>query len=437
VAGGGWARVYEPAIRRARGLGKAPKNPIRTATCNATPIATCWWSAPDRRVCRGARRPTAGARVILCDEQAEFGGSLLHDRRRRGQAAATWVADAVAELAAARNVTLLPRTTAFGYFAQNFVGAGRAVTDHLAEPDARQPRERLWQVRAKEVVLATGAIERPLVFPATTGRASCWPRRRAPISTATASRPERGRWSSTDNDDAYRRRSTSTRRRRDRGDRDLRKSRTAGRRCGQAAGHRGQAGDDDPRTHGRLRVKSADLAPVAGGRGERVACDLLLMSGGWTPSVHLFSQSRGKVVFDEALGAFVPGAVGAARTLGGRVQGDVRPGACVAEGRAAGEAAAKAARAGAIESAAPSPFRPRSRRLPRQEAKGSARRSSTSRTTSRQGPPLAVREGFRSIEHVKRYTTTGMATDQGKTSNMNALSPSPPTRSASRCRRSG
>src|SRR5262249_6138170 len=108
-----------------------------------------------------------GACVILCDEQAEFGGSLLAETEASidGELASAWLANAVAALADCRNVTLLPRTTAFGYYPHNMVGLAERVTDHLSHPDANSPRERLWQVRAKEVVLATGAIERPLVFP--------------------------------------------------------------------------------------------------------------------------------------------------------------------------------------------------------------------------------------------------------------------------------
>ena len=109
----------------------------------------------------------AGARVILFDDQAEFGGSLLAETKARidGAAASVWLAATLAELAASPRVTLLPRTQAFGLYAQNFIGAEQRLTDHLAAPDPSLPRERLWQVRAKRIVLATGAFERPLVFP--------------------------------------------------------------------------------------------------------------------------------------------------------------------------------------------------------------------------------------------------------------------------------
>ena len=97
---------------------------------------------------------------MLCDEQPEFGGSLLDDPAVRidGALAADWIEQAVATLGARSNVTLLPRTTAFGYFPHNMIGLNERITEHLAAPDPSLPRERLWQVRAKRVVIAAGSI---------------------------------------------------------------------------------------------------------------------------------------------------------------------------------------------------------------------------------------------------------------------------------------
>ena len=104
---------------------------------------------------------------MLCDEQAELGGSLLAagDATIDGKPAQSWLAETIASLARHDNVALLPRTTAFGYFPHNLLALAERVTEHLADPAPNLPRERLWQVRAKEVVIAAGAIERPLVFP--------------------------------------------------------------------------------------------------------------------------------------------------------------------------------------------------------------------------------------------------------------------------------
>ena len=161
-----WHRLYEPAIRQAAGLGRAPEaaDPDRYlhqyAHCDLLVIGG---GPAGLAAALGASQ--TGQRVILCDEQAEFGGSLLTDAGVTidGWLAGDWVREALGTLGA--SITLLPRTTAFGWYPDNLIGLAERVTDHLADAGDRLPRERLWQVRAARVVLATGAIERPLVFP--------------------------------------------------------------------------------------------------------------------------------------------------------------------------------------------------------------------------------------------------------------------------------
>ncbi|MGH7212181.1 MAG: 2Fe-2S iron-sulfur cluster-binding protein, partial [Acetobacteraceae bacterium] len=165
--GGAWHKVYEPMIRRAAGLGTAPAEPdpdiytqryafrdVLVIGAGAAGIAAALAASAD------------GARVMLVDEQSECGGGLLADADALidGAPASVWLAQTLAVLAARPNVTILARTTAFGYFSQNFVGLAERLTDHLEQAAPGRARERLWKVRAKRVVLATGAIERPLVF---------------------------------------------------------------------------------------------------------------------------------------------------------------------------------------------------------------------------------------------------------------------------------
>ena len=167
---GAWTASYEPAIRAAAGLGRAPSVPdpdryvSRYAHCDVLVVG-----AGPAGLAAALAAAASGARVILCDEQAEPGGSLLaatRSPRSRAKPAQAWLAEALATLARAPRVTLLPRTTAFGYFAHNMRRPVRARDRSPRRARRRRlPRERLWQVRAKEVVLATGAIERPLVFP--------------------------------------------------------------------------------------------------------------------------------------------------------------------------------------------------------------------------------------------------------------------------------
>ena len=165
---GAWERLYEPLIRRAAGLGRAPTE--RDADHYANLFAHCDVAvvgAGPAGLAAALAAARGGARVMLFDEQSEPGGSLLDEKAARidGARAVDWLAATLAELRAAPNVALLPRTQIFGYYVQNFLAGLERVSDHFAEPDARLPRERLWQVRARRVVLATGAHERPLAFP--------------------------------------------------------------------------------------------------------------------------------------------------------------------------------------------------------------------------------------------------------------------------------
>jgi sarcosine oxidase subunit alpha len=429
---GAWERLYEPLIRRAAGLGRAPTE--RDADHYANLYAHCDVAvvgagpaglAAARAAARG------GARVMLFDEQAEPGGSLLAEKTARidGAPAADWLAAALAELRAAPNVALLPRTQIFGYYAQNFLAGLERIGDHLAEPDPRLPRERLWQVRARRVVLAAGAHERPLVFPDND---------RPGVLLADAARGYLARYGvkpgaravvATAHDSAYRAALELA----EAGVAiamiaDMRaKAEGEWPQAARNAGLRVETGAAIVGTRGRLRVSHALIAKRwsdgSPGPAEAVACDFIAMSGGWTPSVHLFSQSRGKLAYDEALQAFIPGVSVQAERSAGACRGVFGLADALADGAAAGAAA--------VGAPAPESFKVEGAPaahggfLGLAPARGDASRSTAfvdfQNDVTARDVTLATREGMRSIEHIKRYTTTGMATDQGKTSNMNAL----------------
>ncbi|HYB65198.1 MAG TPA: sarcosine oxidase subunit alpha family protein, partial [Steroidobacteraceae bacterium] len=444
-----WQRLYEPRIRAAAGLGRAPEqaDPDRYTTRFAHCEVLVVGAGPAGLAAAHAAA-ASGARVVLCDEQSEPGGSLLSghagdEATLEGRPAGLWLSDTVASLSRNPRVTLLARTTAFGYFPHNLVGLSQRLTDHLAAPAADAPRERQWQVRAREVVLATGALERPLVFPGND---------RPGIMLAGAARTFLNRYGAvpgtravvvTACDEAYRAALDLERAGVDIACiADVRASADgAWARRAREAGISVLAGVTVLGTHGRRRVTGIELARLESQRAagvETQPCDLVLMSGGLTPSVHLHSQSRGKLVWDQGLQAFLPGEPAEHSRSAGACRAVLALDAACADGAAAGAAAARDAlapgrsgvHAGAPpRSAAPQPPAPSATAaaagfvgaLPQPKRARSKAFVDWQNDVTTRDLALATREGFRSIEHVKRYTTTGMATDQGKTSNLNAL----------------
>jgi len=432
-----WTKVYEPRIRAAAGLGQSPTLPDpdryqqRYAHCDVLVIG-----AGPAGLTAALAAMESGARVIIVDEGTEFGGSLLTDLEARidGKSGWDWASSIIMGLGLSDRVTCLPRTTAFGYFADNMIGLCERITDHLAAPGDHLPRERLWQVRAKQVVLATGALERPMVFPEND---------RPGILMADAARTYLNRYGvmvgrkvlvATATDSAY----AAALDLKKAGVAipviaDLRPEGGALTAMARAEGIRVELGTTICDTFGRLRVFAATIGKLGAdgtvsGKTETLSCDTVIMSGGWTPTVSLFSQSRGKLAFDAETQSFVPGRAAEAQISVGAARGTFDLTAALNEGYAGGELAAKWAGrstmgaktfdATTLPSAGGQVLGalPHNRNAARVKAFVDFQHDVTAKDIK-----LAVREGFRSIEHVKRYTTTGMATDQGKTSNLNAL----------------
>ena len=428
-----WKKIYEPKIRAAAGLGVAPDQAdpdhyaSRFAHCEVLVVGG---GAAGLAAALAAAQ--SGARVMLCDEQAEFGGALRYEAGARidGSDGWTWAQATVEKLASLPNVRLLPRTTAFGYYAQNFVGLVERVTEHLARPDKDAPRERLWQIRARRVVLATGAIERHMVFADND---------RPGVMLASAARTYLNHYGVavgknvgvfTANNSAYhaaidlKKAGVSIAAIVDLRDNPSGAAVDQARALGIEINH----GRAVVKVGGRLRVSSMTIGPKNGGSQRTIAIDALLTSSGWTPSVHLFSQSRGKVAFDDATKRFLPGIYAQDCVSVGACNGTDSLEATVDEALAAGEKAAKDS--GAKAFSVPAVKVEAGEGWPGAmlgSGPGAGAGTTVKAFVDFQNDVTAkdirqaVHEGMRSIEHVKRFTTNGMATDQGKTSNMHGL----------------
>ena len=433
-----WHR-YEQMIRRASGFGVAPREPDpddyvkRNAHCDVLVVG-----AGPAGLAAALSSARAGARVILADEQAEFGGSLLGSSETiDGRPATAWVEAVVAELADMDEVRLLPRTTVTGYYDHNFLVACERLTDHLPKDGRRGPRERLWRIRARQVVIAAGAFERPLVF-SNNDRPGIM--QASSVSTYLnryAVRPGDRAVVFTNNDGAYR---TAL---------DLV---AAGVAVAAVVDPRPAPDGELPRrvhdagieviggsvvvdTQGKKRVRGVDVMGLdaAGdavqGAVRHLDCDLVAMSGGWSPAIHLHSQSGARVRYDDALACFVPGQSVQAERSAGAANGAFALSACLAEGAEAGASAARAAGIAAGPIAVPATSTPRESPIrplwlvPGTRPAGRAPKQFVDfqNDVGAADIMLAAREGYHSVEHVKRYTAMGFGTDQGKLGNINGL----------------
>ena len=425
-----WDRVYEPVIRRAAGLGVAPSEPDPdryTSRFAHTDVLVVGAGPAGLMAAREAAR--AGKRVTLVDEGAEMGGALLCEPSIgvEGRETWDWLDATLAELRE-RGVRLLSRTTAIGYYHRNFVALCERLTDHLAEPPAGAPRERMWKVRADHVVLAQGAIERPLVFDGND---------RPGVMLASAAQAFLNRHGVrvgdravvvTSHDSAWHVAFDLA----DAGTRieaivDTRAEVDSALLAGaEARGIPVLASHTVTGTQGRLRVRSVRVNPVEGGRvgaARTFSCDCLLMSGGWTPNVSLFSHTKGTLAWDDDLRAFLPDFTAEACRVVGAARGLWGLKAALEDGAVAGAACAGREARGGVEVERDRAGGGRTHEeLPTDRDPASAKAFvDFQNDVTAKDIRLAVREGFRSIEHVKRYTTNGMATDQGKLSNINGL----------------
>ena len=431
-----WKHVYEPVIRRAAGLGKA-------ATARDTDTYEHMHLHVDVLVIGGGlagivaaeAAAQSGAKVLLCDENPALGGIAdLTAGMISGACVADWLTPVVSRLAAMPNVHILTRTTVVGHFHHNYLMAHERVADHNpALIDAGAPRQRLWKIRAQKIILATGALERPLAF-ANNDRPN--------IMLASAVRGLLGRYGVspgmngvvfTNNDDAYLTAFALKKAgvnvqivdSRAHSDGDLVKH-------AQADGIAVSLASVISAVEGSQAVSAVKIAAYRKGQGRviterRVECDFIAMSGGWNPALHLWAHNGGKIKFDEILQSFRPDTHSDAITAVGAANGTMTAAETISEAQAAGRAAtpkSKAAKILKLEVKEPKRgalealwFAPATGHF----NEGNKHFIDFQNDVTAADLELAQREGYESVEHTKRYTTFGMATDQGKTSNLNGL----------------
>ena len=417
-----WDKVYEPFIRNMAGLGPAPTEPDPDvygsvySHCDVLIIG----SGP-----AGLAAALAASKkdqhVVLVDENASLGGSLnvMAEVMIDGKPAAEWRDKTLGTLEKAENVKLMRRTTAVGYYHDNFIGLSERLTDHVPSIRPGAVREKLHRVRAGQVILAQGAIERPLVFNGND---------RPGVMLASAAQNYLNQYGVaagkeavvfTSHDSAY---AAAF----DLADANVRIAAIVDARSEVDEGlmalaeQRGidvHVGAVISKTTGRKRLSSAEIYSPANGKMNNVNCDLLLMCGGWTPSLHLWSHSKGSIRWDAATGVYLPDTANEDCVCIGACNGDYGIQAALNAGSKAG-GDRKSYKVDEPKFGTGEIFH----HLPNY-MKSSKTKSFVDfqNDVTDKDIKLAVREGFKSIEHVKRYTTNGMATDQGKTSNLNAL----------------
>ncbi|KIC13999.1 sarcosine oxidase subunit alpha [Leisingera sp. ANG-Vp] len=415
-----WEKLYEPIIRKAAGLGSISFEDDPDAYdkgflhCDLLVIG-----AGPTGLMAALTAGRAGAQVIIADEDFLLGGRLNAETFGIGDlTGAAWVEQAQAELASMPNVRVMPRTSIIGAYDHGIYGAVERTADHVLAPEAGKPRQILWRIYSKRAMLAAGATERPIAFENND---------RPGVMLAGAVRAYANRWAVTpdqtvavftNNDDGHR---TAA----DLIAKGVKVTAVIDTRAEapKVEGAELFAGAQVIDTKGRLGLEVARLR-LANGATRDVPCGALAVSGGWNPNVHLTCHQRGRPAWREDIAAFVPaGDLPQNMSVAGAANGDFSTAAALRAGAEGAVAALSElgieAKADALPEAEDAPINVTPFWYVK-EGKGRAWLDQQNDVTVKD-VKLAHQENFRSVEHLKRYTTLGMATDQGKTSNMGGL----------------
>ncbi len=411
-----WEKLYEPIIRRAAGLGSLSlKDDPDVYDKGFLHCDLLIIGAGPAGLMAALTAGRSGADVILADEDFRMGGRLNSETLTIGDdTGADWAAAAVAELATLPNVRLMPRTTVIGAFDHGIYGAVERVSDHVHTPDDGKPRQILWRIYTQKTVLAAGALERPIAFDNND---------RPGVMLGSALRTYANRFGVavdrrvaifTNNDDGHR---TAA----DLHAKGLKISAVVDTRpdAPRNTDYEVLPGAQVIDTKGRLGLTFAEVR-MADGTTRTLECGALGLSGGWNPNVHLTCHQRGRPTWNDALAAFVPGEnLPAGMTVSGAAAGDMSTAGALRGGAQAAKAAlGLKGRLPALPDTEDAPVNV----TPFWYVEGCIRAwLDQQNDVTVKDVKLSHQEGFRSVEHLKRYTTLGMATDQGKTSNMGGL----------------
>ncbi len=430
-----WYKIYEPFIRKAAGLGVASieKDKERYEHKFEYCDLLVTGSGPSGLASAYAAAKN-GAKVILAEDKPRFGGTLLTDDVSIDNLSGKdWAEKIITELKSMPNVTVKNRSQVFGYYDHNMLVMFERVSDHLEKKSKFTPRQRLWYIRAKETILSTGSIERPIVFgnndtPGIFLSAAAKEYMKI-YGVLVGKKP----LIFTNNDSAY---ETALEFKKNNVEPIILDTREE--HSSELIDEAKSKGIDIRFSHGVIvangykKVKSAKIGKLNKDKNsfektETVDCDCICVSGFWTPSVHLASQSGNKLKYEEKIDAFIPDKKKQHETSVGAANGSFTLEESLKHGFENGSNLSAKITETKTEISIPNVNEKKYGAhdkfwcMPLPKNENPKRFVDFQNDVSVSDVEIALREGYRSIEHVKRYTTLGMATDQGRTSNLNGL----------------